>query len=259
MLVVGSCAIKNYYSDFREPKDIDVIVDRKEKTWNASQRHVSLVKTAEKLNKKIEYLENPIIIDYLKFSSSGYVPPDVMLTLKASHLFWNINWYKHVSDVMFLIDKGHKIIRPLFYKLYDYWNEVHGKNKRSDLKMTAEEFFDNALKSDHDHDYLHTLINPSPTYMKVLADGAEVEVSEEKFNALSFEEKCDLVREEVMVMAYERFGKQPYFRAYNRMIKKFIINHAPLWEAIFIIENFKILKNINYNFFKKINNDITRI
>lgn len=231
-ILIGSSAILYWFPDFpREPKDKDFIGEGR-----------SIVG-------KVEYHKNPVFNDY----PHEIMSPDDIYTLKASHLFWDINWDKHVFDVMFLSDKGCKIKRGLFYELYEYFNTVHSKNKRSDLKMTASDFFNNAVKCKHDHDYLHTLIADIPAYKNVLADGAEVEVSEEKFNDLSFDKKLDLVREEVYVMAYERLNGRHYAAAYKWMLKKFIISHAPLWEAIFIIENLKHLMRPKFNYVTLIN------
>lgn len=241
-VIIGSTAIKYYYPDFnREPKDLDIV------TENVSQS-----------NSKAEYLKNDVLIQYLKNNglNQSYLSPDLLLTLKCSHIFWNINFDKHMYDIQFLLKKGNKINIDLFYDLYKYWNVVHGVNKRSKLDMSADKFFDNAVKCEHNHDYLHTLLNPSPTYLKVLKDGAEVDVSETKFNALNYKEKCDLVREEVMVMAYERMFHTNYRINYHRMLKKFLMNHAPMWEAIFIIENWIELHKPEYNYINKINNQL---
>lgn len=238
MTLIGSAAIKHWFHDFkREPKDLDFIG--------------SGVKVDS--NIKVEILKNPVFDNY----HHPIMLSDDLYTLKISHMFWNINWDKHMFDIQFLRKKGCKLDKDLFMKLYDYWNEVHGKNKRSDLKMSAEDFFNNALKCEYYHDDLHTLLNPVPTYTKVLI--GEVEVGEEKFNTLSFEEKCDLVIEEVMVMAWERFSTMDYRIAYSKMLKKFIISHAPIWEAIFIIENFIELHKPKFNFFKKIENGLQTI
>ena len=235
MILIGSKAIKHHFPDFpRDPKDEDYAVTTK--------THNSTI--------ECEYLINPII-----GGLEGIADPNTLYTLKISHLVgWDINWDKHMFDVQFLKKKGCTIDKDLFYRLYDYWNTLHIPNKRSDLDMSAEEFFDNALKTPHD--YYHTLLNPVPTYTKVLKDDAEVDVSEDKFYALSYEEKCDLVREEVMVMAYERYKKLDYRIAYSKMLKKFIINHAPLWEALFIIENYVYLHKPSFNYFKKIDNEL---
>ena len=126
------------------------------------------------------------------------------------------------------------------------------KDVRSDLEMTADQFFNNAMKNSGLHDTIHTFLNPIPTYTMVLKDGAEVEVDKDKFDALGLEDKWALVREEVEVMAWERYRKDDFRIAYSKMLKKFILNHAPLWEAVFIIENFVTLHRPNRNYYQLI-------
>jgi hypothetical protein len=230
--LIGSRAIKALFPDFpREPKDYDFLVQTKQPT----KREVDLVE---------EYHINPVLFEYVEKHG---INADVLLTLKTSHIFWDIFWSKHMFDIVFLKEHGAKLIQPLFDDLYEYWNNFHGKNQRSDLSMSSESFFDNALTK-YDHDVLHTYINPNPVYFKVLKDGADVDVSEEKFNALSFEDKLELVREEVYVMAYERLFNRDYRVAFNWMLKKFIMNHAPMWEALFIVNNYRILQKCPINY-----------
>lgn len=232
MLVIGSNAVRRYYPDFpREPKDVDYVLTPTEYKELKSQQYGG-----------VEFHLNPVIDNV-----QGVASPELLLTLKLSHVFWDIQWNKHVFDIVFLFEKGNDINIDLFWDLYRHWEELHGKNQRSDLTLTADEFFNNALK-EHDHDYLHTIINPTPTYFKVLHDNSEVEPSEEKFNALSHEDKLALVREEVYVMAYERMPKLNHYEAYQRMLKKFIMAHAPMWEVFFILKNYRELHKplINY-------------
>lgn len=254
-IIIGSSAIKYWFNDFkREPKDLDYAVD---------EMHIL------KNSKNIEYLYNPVLFkpEYQIYHKDGYLVQSALYTLKISHVFWDLennSWDKHIWDIQFLKEKGCKIILPLFYKLYDYWNEVHGKNKRSVLNMSAEKFFDNVVGFPVEHDYLHTLLiqhpyfkgQELPTYTKILKDGAEVDVSEEKFNLLTEQEKFNLVFEEVAVMGIERYGEMYYKKGYNRMLKKFILNHAPVWEAIWIVMNHKELSNCPFDFLTFLNNKI---
>lgn len=250
-MIIGSTAIKHWFPDFpRDPKDLDIVEDEYSLT--------SEIKRIE-TETRIETLLNDVLIDYYNSKEiyPEYCEPNDLYTLKVSHLIgWDIHWEKHMWDVQWLKEKGCVLQKNLLWKLYTYWNELHGENKRSVLNMTAEDFFNNALRCPYDHDWLHTLINPIPTFNKVLKDEAEVEVDELKFNKLSFKEKCDLVVEEVMVMAYERYQKVGWQRGYNRMIKKFILSHAPLWEALFIVENYKLLQRCPFNYFKVIEEGI---
>lgn len=238
MILIGSTAIKHWYPDFnRVPKDLDYAVETK---------RTNILGT--------EYLYNPVLVENFQ---GNILTPELLLTLKASHLCWNINWDKHMYDVQFLLKKGNKIDEGLFWKLYSFWNIYHSKNKRSNLKMSKEEFFNNAINYDFlEHDVTHTFINPVPIYTKVLKDNSEVELDKTKFNLLSFEEKLLFVKEEVMVMAWERYKNLSFKAAYSRMLKKFIISHVPLFALLFTIENYVEILNIKENYFKLIENGI---
>lgn len=246
-ILIGSTAIKHWFSDFsREPKDTDYIVDADIATVNRVEN--------------TEYLPNKVLMDLYNGTGKMILEPDHLCTLKASHLCWDINWNKHMFDLQFLLKKGCKIDTNLFFTLYKYWNTYHSKNKRSDLKMTKEDFFDNAINyNENQHDDIHKILNPIPIYTLVLKDGAEVELDENKFIQLSHEQKINFVREEVMVMAWERYRTMQYRVAFDKMLKKFIINHCPLFALLFTLENYIEITKINNNYIKQINHEMGRI
>ncbi len=253
-MIIGSTAIRFWYPDFpRENKDIDIIKNMWIKEYPST--------------KKVEWLENKVLQNWFT-KPIEICTPNELYTLKISHSFWNLpnkSWEKHLWDIQFLKEKGCKFIPKLFTQLYNYWCEVHGNNKRSDLNMSAEDFFDNAISFPVNHDYLHTLLiqhewfenQEKPTYFKVLKDGEEVDVCMKKFKDLSEQDKFKLVFEEVCVMATERFNSLYYKEAYLKMLKKFIISHAPIEEAIWIIQNHKWLAiTIPFNFINFLNSKI---
>ena len=60
-------------------------------------------------------------------------------------------------------------------------------------------------------------------------------------------------------MAMERYGNMYYKKAYNRMLKKFILSHAPIWEATWIIINHKeLLNNIPFDYIAFLNKQISK-
>lgn len=248
MIIIGSTAIKHHFPEFnREPKDVDIILDKETviPTWDG---------------KRVEILKNPILLERYKNLNTTWITPDDLCTLKASHLMWDIKWEQHNWDLQFLLKQGCKIDHKLFYELYEFWNTYHSKNKRSDLKMSKEDFFNNAINYDEaEHDYLHTLINPVPIYTKVLKDGCEVELDETKFHKLTYEEKLEFTRQECYIMAYERYKHLNYREAYGRMLKRFILNHAPIWSLIFILENYVELHLPKYNFIEKIESGLRKV
>jgi len=251
MVLIGSQAIKHWFPDFpREPKDLDYVIHEYKKLDEFSEIN------QPSTGKRIEYLKNKVISDLFPDTGEHVLSPNLLYTLKISHLFWDINWEKHEWDATWLREKGCQLDHPLFHKLYKQWNEVHGNNKRSDLKMSSADFFNNALTCEYDHDWLHTLLKPIPTFNKVLKDGQEVEVDVNKFQFLTEVEKEALVREEIYVMAFERWPIIGFRHAYGRMIKKFILSHAPIWEAIWILENYKRLCRPEFDFIKHFNQQI---
>ena len=156
----------------------------------------------------------------------------------------------------------------LFYKLFDFWEKKHGKRKASNLNMSAADFFNNNVGFPVDHDEMHEMLithpyfegQKHPTYPKILKDGAEVDVDHNKFLLLTEKEKYNLVFEEVANMATERYNKMYYKAAYEKMLKKFIISHCPLWEGIWIVQNHKeLLTTIPFNFIKFLNQKINEL
>ena len=149
--IIGSTALKHWYSDYpNEPKDIDYVVNIAS-MWSKEEG--------------VEYLENDILyVNQHKYVKDGYLTVNALYTLKASHLICrDVNWDKHMWQFQWMKKKGCKLDVDLFYQLYEYWKDLYG-NKRSDLDMSAEEFFDNTLSNDYSHDWLHTLIQNPPTY-----------------------------------------------------------------------------------------------
>jgi hypothetical protein len=236
MVTIGSTAIKHYFPDFpREPKDLDIAV-----------------KDTEYLEKLpgVEYLENKVIY---KYQTDGFLKPELMISLKASHMFWDNNWDKHLFDIQFLFKKGYSIDVELVEELVPYWEEILPKVRRSRLEMNKESFFTNAVNEDTDeHDYLHTLINPVPMYTRLLKDNCEVELDPKKWEDLTFDEKCDVVFEETAVMSYERYKDLHYAVGYRKQLKDNIIKHFPRYIALFAIENYPILEKPKYDYITKI-------
>lgn len=239
MIIIGSTALKYHFPEDcpREPNDIDVVVKDSSKFRKI---------------KNTEFLENPAL---LKYEKSGYISPVMLLTLKMSHLFWDINWDKHMFDVQFLLKKGCKYDLAVLREFREYWEQTLPKVRRSNLELNKEEFFSNKVNKDtEEHDKLHKIIAEVPAYTKILKDGAEVELDENKWIQLSFKEKCDIVREEAYVMAAERYKNLHYIPAYRKQLKDCIQKHYPEYIALFAIENYKELEKPECDYKQKIEN-----
>ncbi len=250
MILFGSRAIKHHYPDFyRECKDWDFLVEK-------DFRHLkSNIKEIE-----YKYIE-PLWDSMTKIEHETHVLyPYKILTLKISHLFYDNNWEKHIKDVQFLYNKGVRYDIKLLEKLIIWWKKVLPKQRRSNLTLNKEEFFKNKINYTIDHDFIHTLINPIPAYLSILKNDSEVEPSEVKWIRQPRIIKDRIVREEIYVMAWERNFKhnRNYIEAYQWMLKNFIQRHAPVWEMLYIIENYERLKVPEFDYIKHINDGLFR-
>lgn len=234
-ILIGSSAIVHHFSDYyRKVKDTDYAI----KTGNNYRKD------------GCEFLLNPVLF---KYENDNVISPDNLLTLKVSHLFWDINWEKHIFDTIYLFEKGCKINKPFLKEMRGYWEVYNPKIRRSMLEMSKENFFSNAVNSDTDeHDKIHYILADIPAFAKILKDGCEVEVDENKWNLLSEQEKDEVVFEETAVMAWERYKTTPYKIAYMRQLKDNIIKHFPEFIAIHAIKKYKELRKPMYNFKIKI-------
>lgn len=225
-ILIGSSAMRHWFEDFnRTAKDKDYAVNIE----------IGFDKDPEgKI--RIEYLYNPIL---KPLNKENIATPEQLLSLKMSHIFWDINWEKHMYDIQFLLSKGVKLKYSLFKELKQFFDIYLPKVHRSDLKMTKEEFFSNAVNKDtNQHDELHYKLTPTPAFTKILKDNEEVEVCFNKFESLSQEEKFDVVIEETVVMAFERYSDTNYRKNFHKQLKDNIIKHFPEPIALFAVENY---------------------
>lgn len=238
-VLIGSHAMKYWYPDFhREPKDTDYAV-------------ITETCTEVKDGNTIEYLHNPHVVRYCK---EGIASPNTLLTIKMSHVFWDKNPDKTLADIMFLRRKDVYPDMYLYAILREFWKHKFGPIRKSDLTLSKGEFFNNAINSNQEieHDDLHYALSDNPAYIQTLKDGCEVETCQKKFEALPFEEKCRVVREECFVMSYERFNNLNYRHAYAIMLKKFLVNHAPDYMQIFMLLNWEAIQKCPFDFMSKI-------
>lgn len=200
---VGSTAMKFHYPDFREPKDIDLLM--------SDDKHdiVRLLKESNPDAKVDAFIDERLA----QWDWNYFATPDEMLTLKISHSFWEINrssqnWDKHASDIRFLQRNGAQFIRELYDILLPIWKERYGK-KQVNLNKKANDFFADAVNRKYDHDSVHESVAYTPghaLYKNILKEGSDVLVDNDKFWALDLDEQLQLrtVREEIYATALER-------------------------------------------------------
>lgn len=248
-IVVGSTALQFHGFDRLPPKDIDI--------WSTDKRD-----TENSVDLKVIPSDILDLVDH----TNGYATPDSVYTIKCSHLGWdNPMWDKHKKDIMWLKSKGCLINKPLFDKLITYWKIELGNKSFLKMKQDKENFFTDNVYYKYDHDYLHELVAyPNrPVYTKCLCDGEDVLISEDKFNTLSFEEQLRMFREEITVIACERWllndkltKKFSWVQAYNMSLKKTITNLTKNWATTFLVLNLDKFVKPEYEYFEHILNTL---
>lgn len=224
--MIGSSALKQQFPDFyREPKDIDILYDGPDKVKEEGRVDSYKVDTFK-------------LGQYFKSQVANL---DELYTIKVSHIFWDKGFEKHISDIRFLKEKGAKLIPELYEALYAEWEHLYGK-KKAKLNVSAEDFFQSTVKRIYEHDSIHQSVAyyDKPLFNRILI--GEVQVSREKFEALSHEEKIQLVREEVYATALERLVIPSNYvynmrRAYWWALMKTITSFSKGWFPLFVVEN----------------------
>ena len=233
-VLVGSRAVLRYFPDFRRPNDWDFFGDK--------QTMEVMYGREAKDGTRIESFYHP---DLEKWDWKVAATPNELYTIKVSHAFWPNRWAKHIQDISFLESKGCEVIEPLYDILYGIWVEHYGK-KRARLApgTKPEEFFTATVKRKYDHDSIHASIAyyDEPLFNAILRDGEAVAVDKAKFDALSFDDKCKLVREEVYATALERrvipsgYTEKP-LHAYRWALEKTVTSFSKGWFPLWIVKN----------------------
>ena len=228
-ILVGSSAAKVHLPFFREAKDIDAWC--REKIWDIDcsvmppeifklMEHNSLVNRCASLND--------------------------LLTIKLSHLPYDIQWKKHLNDYLVFKKHGAQINQALYVALQQHWESVHGNKYFLSLYRTKDNFFDDYVEKEQEHDYLHELVAypDKPVYSRCLQEGQEVMIDWDKFLAMPFEQQVKMFREEINVIATERWllptkdsGKITFREAYSKSLHKTVTALTKGKASRFLCEN----------------------
>ena len=181
---------------------------------------------------------------------SGVATLDDLMTIKLSHLPYDILWHKHQSDYLFFKRNGAKINHDLYELLKPHWRELFGNKPFLSLYRTKDQFFDDYVSKPYEHDWLHELVAypDAPVYTRCLKDGEQVAIDKAKFFELPFDKRVKMFREEVTVIAIERWMVNPkcrgtirYPTAYGRAVHKTITALTKGWASEFMCENLEHL------------------
>lgn len=242
-VIVGSTALFNQGFG-REPKDLDIWTDN------------PFFETKKGMDVKVipkHILNNIDVIN-------GYADIDSLYTIKCSHLGWsNPMWQKHKQDVLYLQCIGGNLDRKLYDSLVEFWREELGDKSFLSLDKTKKDFFTDKVNYVYDHDYLHELVAYpyKPMYTKTLKKDSEVLVDKDKFNVLEYNDKVRMFREEIAVIALERWvlnpawkGKVGWYQAHGLSLQKTITKLTKNWATDFLVLNLKEFIKPDFTYYK---------
>jgi len=148
-----------------------------------------------------------------------------------------------MADIIQLKKNGAKLIPGVHEILYSAWERVHGK-KLANLNVSNEAFFTEKIDRVIPHDALHELFRygSEPKYKILKKDPNKALISKSMFFEQSHEEQLNTVREEMMVLAAERYlipgvTTSPGL-AIRQALKLLITSASKGWFPLFIVDNY---------------------
>lgn len=232
-IIIGSTAAKRHIPTFKRQYDSDLDL------WTDVQR--------DREGMDLSVMPSDILEAFEEESKvKGYATLNDLTTIKLSHLPYDIFWNKHLNDYLIFKKYGGKINQELYKRLKVYWKDFHGNKPYLSLYRTKDAFFDDYVTKPHDHDYLHELVAypDPPVYTRCLKDGEQVAIDKAKFDALPFDQQVKMFREEIVVIACERWilnpkvkNRIPYIHAYGKSLHKTVTALTKGWASEFICEN----------------------
>jgi len=253
--IVGSTALRRWGITKRDPSDTDV--------WVRTQEEADILR-----GPRVDVCVMPShIMDILDdYVLGGSLSPNALYTIKMSHFGWDIFWDKHKQDILLMkLKHGCELIPELYEALVEHWKEEHGNKDFLSLYQNKTEFFTDGVTYVYDHDYLHELVAyPNrPVYESVLKDGEDVAIDKDKFFALPFDQQVRMFREEISVIAAERWlippkscGKIKWTKAYQMALRKTVTSLTKNWATEFIIMNIEHFYKPDYGYFEYLINTL---
>ena len=236
MLIVGSKALNYHFPDLkREVKDIDIIGTKDDIKYLISALNPENVRDTENITtlfniqtpndffntKNVEILNadtSEALSEYVKFDTENgklgndirYASPEVLLSLKKSHIHFPIKFEKHIQDYNFLLSKlkEDKLQRITKINFKETEKRV-GELKTPSLKKSTMNFFgqsDGYVKYFYIHDDIHRVMAhyDKPVYEDMQVDESSAWCEKDMWDNFTFEKKAKCVLEEAYVIALER-------------------------------------------------------
>lgn len=236
MLVVGSKALNYHYPNLkRSVKDVDIIGNNNDIRYLISTLSPEKVIETKNLttlvniknkddffntsNVEILNSDNSLsLTEYVKYEFNKgiknefirYASPEVLLSLKKSHINFPIKFNKHIYDYNFLLKelKEDKLsdITSLNFKETE---ERVGELKAPSLSKSTKKFFEQSnkyVKYFYVHDDLHRVMAhyENPIYEDMQLNSESAWCEKDMWEIFSFEKKAKCVLEEAYVISLER-------------------------------------------------------
>lgn len=191
----------------------------------------------------------PLIWPYFE---EGNDLANVLFTLKCSHVgFDKIHKDKTFHDIWLLNREGCKIIEPLYFQLYEYWESLKGPKWRADFTKESTDFFDDAVSRENEHDNLHlkyAFEKGKPAFKYLQHEGqTTVWVDPELWDNVSDEIRKNVIIEEAQVLSIERKHPMSRYGSYVHFLKGLVDRLAPLWMTVYILNNWDYFLNFKQN------------
>lgn len=208
--------------------------------------------------KKVDVHRDTFLYELL---SKRGIDKDTFFTLKASHVYFDKEHFdKTIYDLFLMSAEGCVVDKELHQILYDHWLLKFGEKWRADFTKEVDEFFDDAITREFNHDALHKAFakfGEPAFYMLQEPDQTTVYVCPTKFENLEEKYKRAVIIEEAQVLSIERFYEQGLFKnnsyiPYTKMIGALIQRLAPLWMTIYIINNLDYFLKYKENYYEYI-------
>lgn len=241
MILVGSVLMYQHnllspsrIQKYKDKHDLDVIV--------SSEKDKKDLLNVSGIN--YDVLVNPKVHKILSDAMFKLKTPVIVLSLKLSHMHYDINWHKHLHDILYMNSLGIEPDMDLVFKLKAEWTEFYKGKDKIRLNKKPKDFFKASYNQNHDNLHEHFKLTDEPIYKKFLKDNSEIAVDEHKFEQLTYIEQIYSVLEESMVVAYER--KLSLINGFKHVYTKLSKN----WWNDFITKNFVIINSFINEFNK---------
>lgn len=141
--------------------------------------------------------------------------------IKRSHLWRNLAFNKHIAHYHKYLKPYINLDHPVLKKRIEMTKNMYPQ-QGPNLKLSKDDFFDDAVVKKHSHDYLHELYanEDKPMYTKLQKKDHEIYCYKELWDNLSQNQKILCVQEEANVLATERFLVPSAFK-YNTKLAYF--------------------------------------